>query len=77
MSFGRPGRCTSPAEIIVVTPPFIVLVDPAELALARRPVAEHRMHVAVNQPGATQVFWQSTIEISADRCRSPSRGRPR
>ena len=24
MSLGRPGRCTSPAEIIVVTPPFIV-----------------------------------------------------
>ncbi len=24
MSFGRPGRCTSPAEIIVVTPPFSV-----------------------------------------------------
>ncbi len=25
MSFGRPGRCTSPADTIVVTPPFIVL----------------------------------------------------
>ena len=24
MSFGRPGRCTSPAEIIVVTPPLSV-----------------------------------------------------
>ena len=52
MSFGRPGRCTSPAEIIVVTPPFIVRVDPAELALARRPVAEHRVHVAVDQARA-------------------------
>ena len=26
-------------------------VDPAELVLARRPVAEHRVHVAVDQPG--------------------------
>ena len=24
ISFGRPGKCTSPAEIIVVTPPFMV-----------------------------------------------------
>ena len=23
-SLGRPGRCTSPAEIAVVTPPFII-----------------------------------------------------
>ena len=49
MSRGRPGRCTSPAEIMVVTPPLRNEFDPAELVLPRRPVAEHRMHVAVDQ----------------------------
>src|SRR6218665_229657 len=82
MSLGRPGRCTSPAEIMVVTPPCMVEsiqpiwpwrgvqspntgrtwlsmrpgavvggVDRADLALARRPVAEHGVHVAVDEAG--------------------------
>ena len=48
---GRPGVCTSPAEIIVVTPPCSSRIDPADLVLPRRPVAGDRMHMAVDQAG--------------------------
>ena len=51
MSFGRPGRWTSPAEIIEVTPAVELGLDEVDRALARRPVAEHRVDVGVDEAG--------------------------
>ena len=48
-SRGRPGVWTSPAEIIVVTPPLRARVDPAELILPRCPVARDRVNMAIDQ----------------------------
>ena len=64
MSRGRPGVCTSPAEIMVVTPPFSVRVDPAELALARRPVAATGCTWLSMRPGASAESFASIVGLA-------------
>ena len=46
-----------------------IAVDPAELVLARRPVAEHRMHVAVDQPRRHAGAARVDHGVGAARCR--------
>ena len=48
-SFGRPGRVHFAGGDHSGDSAVHVAVDPAELVLARRPVAGHRMHMAVDQ----------------------------
>src|SRR5712692_2249741 len=71
MSFGRPGRCTSPAEIAVVTPPFII--ESMKSMVRWRGVKSPKTGWTCESmsPGRT-VVARASITVSA----SPSRPRP-
>ena len=82
MSFGRPGRWTSPAEITVVTPPCSAGLDEVDRPLARREVAEDRVGVRVDEARASRscrcasMTCVGTVARRA-RARPPRSGRRR
>jgi hypothetical protein len=61
MSFGRPGRCTSPALTIVVTPPCIVLsIQPSWFCRGVQSPKTGCTWLSI-KPGATQVPLASIV----------------
>ena len=70
MSLGRPGRCTSPAEIMVVTPPFMVeSIQPSWLWRGVQSPNTGCTWLSI-RPGATQVFLQSMTVFAPSRSQS-------
>ena len=64
MSLGRPGRCTSPAEIMVVTPPFMVeSIQPSWFWRGVQSPKTGCTWLSI-RPGATQV-WCTSITVRA------------
>ena len=61
--------CSSPAETMRGGAAMEIIADPADRVLGRRPFAEHRMHMAVDQPRQDR----AAARIEHAR-RTPSRG---
>mgnify|MGYP007007741248 CR=1 FL=1 len=64
MSLGRPGRCTSPADTMVVTPPFMVeSIQPIWFWRGVQSPNTGCTWLSI-RPGATQV-WRASITVLA------------